>query len=64
MAFFALDAATTSAKVLYSEPAWVASTMGDVPISAIGTRSFLVSNGSLGISAGFTPCVSNTTAKV
>ena len=34
----------------------------EVPIRATGTRSFLESKGRLGISAGLTPCVSNTTA--
>ena len=62
--FLALAAAITSAKVLYSELTWVANTMGEVPTSTKGSRSFLLSNGMLAFKLGFTPWVSNTTAKV
>ena len=41
--FCALAAATTSAKLLYSEPTCVASSMAEVPTKMSGTRSFLLS---------------------
>jgi hypothetical protein len=62
--FLALAAATTSANVLYSEPTCVANTIGDVPTKTMGIRSFLLSNGMLGVRLGLTPNVSNTTANV
>ena len=42
----------------------VVSTIGAVPISMTFCKSFCVSNGRFGISAGFTACVSNTITKV
>ena len=60
----AVAAATTSAKLLYGESAFVASTIEPVPTSATAVRSLRVSNGRFGSRLGLTPWVSKTTANV
>jgi hypothetical protein len=49
---------------LYGLLAAVAIAIGAVPTSMTGARSFVVSNGMLGISDGLTACVSNTNRNV
>ena len=60
---FALAAAITSAKVLNGRSGWVTSTLGAVPISSTGSRSFSVSKESV-CRNGLTACVSNTNTQL
>jgi hypothetical protein len=60
----ALAAVITSAKLLYAVVGCAVMTIGEVPISMIGTRSFSVSNGRLGRRLGLAPWESNTMRKV
>ena len=61
---FAFAAAITSRKSLYGWLSCATIAIGEVPTSITGARSFSVSKASVGMSAGFTACVSKTTPNV
>src|SRR5688572_17144712 len=61
---FAFATRSTSANVLYGKDGCAVITIGDLPRSMIGVRSFSVSKGMFGIRLGVTPLVSNTSRNV